>query len=39
MKLYTRGFMKVQIILMYTEFDKNVDNLIDNVVVNTSATK
>ena len=36
-KRYTRGYMKVQTILMYTEFDKTVDDMMDNVLVNTSA--
>ena len=31
--------MKFQTILMDMEFDKTADNLMDNVVVNTSAGK
>ena len=38
-KLYFRGSMKVQTILMDMEFDKTRDGLMDNVVVNTSIAK
>ena len=39
MKLYTRGSMKFQTVLMDMEFDKTVKYLMKNVVVNTSSTK
>ena len=38
-KLYTRGSMKVQTILMDIEFDKIINNLMDNVVVKNSSAK
>ena len=39
MKLYTGEFMKVQTILMDMGFDKTVDGLMNNVVLNTSTGK
>ena len=39
MGLYTRGSMKVQTNLRNMEFDKTLNDLMDNVVVNTSHAK
>ena len=39
MKIYSRSAMIVQTVLMDMEFDNNIDNLMENVVVKTSATK
>ena len=39
MKIYIRGSMQVQIILMDMGFDKTLDNMTEKAVVNTSAAK
>ena len=39
MKIYPRSSMVVKTVLVEMDFDKTAYNLIDNVVVNTSAIK
>ena len=39
MKIYSRIIMIAQTVLMDKEFDKTIDELMENVVVNTSASK
>ena len=39
MKIYSRSVMIVQTVLMDTELDTTIDDMMENAVVNTSASK
>ena len=39
MKIYSKSGIIVQTVLMDTEFNKTIDNLMENIVVKTSAEK